>query len=159
MGPLQRGGLLLAALLAILDQASKWIVLLVVMQPPRQIEVVPFFNLVLVYNTGISFGMFTNDEGSSRWILVALALGIIVLLLVWLLSAETPAVSVGLSLVIGGAVSNVGDRLIHPGVVDFLDFHLGGLHWPAFNLADTAIVVGVALLLYDGLFGARSAAK
>lgn len=159
MGPLQRGGLIVVTGLAALDQASKWLVLLVVMQPPRIIEVAPFFNLVLVYNKGISFGIFTGDGELSRWLLIGLALVIIILLLIWLMGADTLPVATGISLVIGGAVSNVADRLMHPGVVDFLDFHLGGIHWPAFNLADTAIVVGVALLLYDGLFGARSSTK
>ena len=159
MPPLQRGGLVLAAIVALLDQASKWFVLLVVMQPPRIIEVAPFFNLVLVYNRGISFGLFGGDASLSRWVLIGLALVIIAMLGIWLLGAETPSVAVGISLVIGGASSNVVDRLIHPGVVDFLDVHLSNLHWPAFNIADAAIVVGVALLLYDGLFGARSSTK
>ena len=159
MGYRQRIALIVIALVATVDQASKWLILLVVMQPPRQFEVAPFFNLVLVYNTGISFGMFTGDAAITRWILIGLALIIIALLLVWLMSAESTAVAGGIALVVGGALSNVVDRLIHPGVVDFLDFHIAGLHWPSFNLADTAIVVGVALLLYDGLFGVRSAAK
>jgi signal peptidase II len=156
---LQRVGLLVAALVALLDQASKWLMLVVVMQPPRSIEVTSFFNLVLVYNSGISFGMFTDDSGVSRWLLIGIALAIIILLLVWLMGSDNRAVVVGSSLVIGGALSNVVDRLIHPGVVDFLDFHVGGLHWPAFNLADTAIVVGCAMLAYDGLFGGRSIVK
>lgn len=159
MGALQRQGLVVAIFVGAMDQASKWLMLLLVMQPPRTLEVLGFFNFVLVYNTGISFGMFTGDDTISRWILIGLALAIIVALAVWLMGAEARSVSIGISLVIGGALSNVIDRLLHPGVVDFLDFHLGDLHWPAFNIADTAIVVGVALLLYDGLFGARSAAK
>lgn len=159
MGHLQRHGLLAAFLVGIVDQASKWLILLSVMQPPRQIVVAPFFNLVLVYNTGISFGLFSDDADTTRWLLIGAAFVIIVLMLIWLAGAETRVVIFGISLVVGGAVSNVIDRLLHPGVVDFLDFHLAGFHWPAFNVADAAIVVGVALLLYDGLFGGRAAAK
>lgn len=159
MGRMQRASLIVALLIAIVDQASKWLILLVVMQPPRQIVVAPFFNLVLVYNTGISFGMFTGSPEGTRWILIGAALVIVALLLIWLRSVESRIVAGGIALVVGGALSNVLDRFIHPGVVDFLDFHLAGMHWPAFNVADSAIVVGVALLLYDSLFGERATAK
>jgi signal peptidase II len=156
---LQRRGVALALAVALLDQASKWLILAVVMQPPRQIVVAPFFNLVLVYNTGISFGLFNSGPEMSRWVLVGAALVIVALLAIWFVTCDTPVVGYGIALVVGGALSNVVDRLIHPGVVDFLDFHLAGLHWPAFNVADSAIVVGVALLLYDGLFGGHATAK
>ena len=159
MGRLHGIGMLVAIVVAALDQASKWVILLSVMQPPRQIVVTPFFNLVLVYNTGISFGMFTGDAEGKRWLLIAMALVIIVMLLVWYASADTPGVVTGIALVVGGAASNVVDRMLHPGVVDFLDFHLAGWHWPAFNVADAAIVIGVALLVYDSLFGGRATAK
>ena len=159
MASLQRRGVALALAVALLDQASKWLILAVVMQPPRQIVVAPFFNLVLVYNTGISFGLFNSGPEMSRWVLVGAALVIVALLAIWFVTCDTPVVGYGIALVVGGALSNVVDRLIHPGVVDFLDFHLAGLHWPAFNVADSAIVVGVALLLYDGLFGGHATAK
>jgi signal peptidase II len=159
MSRLQRTGILVGIAVAVLDQASKWLILLAVMQPPRQIVVAPFFSLVLVYNTGISFGLFSGDADGKRWLLIAMALVIVVLLLVWYAGADTPAVAFGIMLVVGGAASNVVDRFIHPGVVDFLDFHLAGWHWPAFNVADAAIVIGVALLVYDGLFGGRATAK
>lgn len=159
MASLQRRGVALALAVALLDQASKWLILAVVMQPPRQIVVAPFFNLVLVYNTGISFGLFNSGPEMSRWVLVGAALVIVALLAIWFVTCDTPVVGYGIALVVGGALGNVVDRLIHPGVVDFLDFHLAGLHWPAFNVADSAIVVGVALLLYDGLFGGHATAK
>ena len=146
----------LAALVILLDQVSKWWVVSVVMQPPRIIEVAPFFNLVLTHNTGVSFGL---GAGSSAWILIGLSLAIVAGLMFWLRSQDRSLPSVGLGLVIGGALGNVIDRLYAPGVIDFLDFHgflfsfppLYG-HWPAFNLADSAITIGVGLLIFDGLF-------
>ena len=146
----------LAALVILLDQVSKWWVVSVVMQPPRIIEVAPFFNLVLTHNTGVSFGL---GSGSSAWILIGLSLAIVAGLLFWLRSQDRSLPAAGLGLVIGGALGNVIDRLYAPGVIDFLDFHgflfafppLNG-HWPAFNLADSAITIGVGLLIFDGLF-------
>lgn len=150
---------ILAVTLAIvLDQALKQWMLDLVFEPPRVLEVTPFFNLVPVYNTGVSFGLL-GSGGASRWILVALALVIVAVLAVWLVRASSNFVRIGLTMVISGALSNVIDRLIYGAVVDFLDVHVAGFHWPAFNLADSLIVVGTAILLYDGLFGAPRALK
>ncbi|MDH3475118.1 MAG: signal peptidase II [Rhodospirillales bacterium] len=147
--------LVLAALVILLDQASKWLIVAVVMQPPRIIEVTGFFNLVLTYNRGVSFGL---GAGVSVWILVGLSLVIVAGLLVWLSRQDRALVAYAIGLVVGGALGNVIDRLHAPGVIDFLDFHAFGWqpHWPAFNLADSAIAVGVALLIFDGLFLERS---
>ena len=151
--------LTVALLVGIADQLSKWVILLYFMQPPRQIVVTPFFNLVLVYNTGISFGMFTGDGEAKRWILIVMALVIVLALLFVYAGSRSRLVAVGVGLVVGGALSNVIDRFNHPGVVDFLDFHFATWHWPAFNVADASIVVGAALLAYDGLFGSHATAK
>jgi len=147
--------LTLAALIIVLDQASKWLILQVVMQPPRVIEVTGFFNLVLTFNTGVSFGLLDNDSPWGPWLLSGLAVAIVIGLLIWLRQQShlLPALAIGL--IVGGALGNVIDRMHQPGVVDFLDFHLSGWHWPAFNVADSAITVGVALLLYDGFFPGR----
>lgn len=150
-----RRGMILAALVLILDQASKWWILVDVMAPPRVIEVTGFFNLVLVWNPGISFGMF--GAGGGRWVLAALAVAIAVALVVWMARSERPWLVRALGLVVGGALGNALDRLIHGSVVDFLDFHVAGLHWPAFNLADSAITVGVVAMLVDSLFERRTA--
>jgi signal peptidase II len=150
-----RRGLILAALVLVLDQASKWWILLDVMAPPRMIEVTGFFNLVLVWNPGISFGLFGG--GGGRWLLAGLAVAIAVALVVWMVRTVRPWLAVALGLVVGGALGNALDRLIHGRVVDFLDFHLAGFHWPAFNLADSAITVGVVVMLVDSLFEKRAA--
>ena len=151
--------LVLAALVAALDQATKWFILLGVMNPPRVIEVTPFFNLVLAYNTGIAFSMGATGTRTSSYLFGALAVAIVIGLLFWLRTQTRTIVHVAGGLVIGGAIGNIIDRFIHPGVVDFLDFHWAGYHWPAFNLADSAIVVGVAILVFDGLFGAQKPDK
>jgi signal peptidase II len=150
-----RRGLGLAALVLCLDQASKWWILTDVMAPPRVIEVTGFFNLVLVWNPGISFGMFGSGEG--RWVLAGLAVAIAAALAVWVARTPRPWLAAALGLVIGGALGNALDRLVHGEVVDFLDFHLAGVQWPAFNVADSAITVGVVVMLVDSLFEKRAA--
>jgi signal peptidase II len=113
------------------------------------IEVLPFFNLTMVWNEGISFGMF---HGTGIWILVGLSLIITAIFSVWLTRATVWLQAVSLALVIGGAIGNVIDRLRFGAVADFFDFHALGWHYPAFNIADCAIVVGIALLVIDGIF-------
>ena len=156
-----RPGLAIALGILALDQATKWLIVGLVMAPPRSIEVTGFFNLVLVWNRGMSFGLLGGfgDTDGARWVMAGLALAIVVALLVWLRRVEGVWAVAGIGLVIGGAVGNVVDRAVWGAVVDFLDFHAAGLHWPAFNVADTAIVLGVAALLADGLFGPAPGAK
>ncbi|MGM0561835.1 MAG: signal peptidase II [Pseudomonadota bacterium] len=149
----------LAGLIAVLDQATKWFVLLEVMQPPRIIEVTGFFNLVLTYNRGVSFGLLAGGSPWQPYVLSVISLLIVLALLYWLRQQTNVMMILAVGMVSGGALGNVIDRFIHPGVVDFLDFHYAGWHWPAFNLADSAIVAGVALLLWDGLFGEQDGVK
>lgn len=117
------------------------------------VEVLPVLNLVLVRNEGVSFGMLGGFV--PWWALTVLSLTIVAVLVAWLWRAQGHVLSVALGLVIGGALSNVFDRLRHGAVTDFLDFHLAAYHWPAFNLADVAVVTGTALLLLDGLRGPK----
>lgn len=141
-------GLSLAALVLIADQATKLVVLANLDGP---VEVTPFFNLVRVWNPGVSFGLFGTAGPSAAWVLSGLALAVVVGLTVWLSRTAEKPVAIGLGLVIGGALGNVVDRIRFGAVFDFLDVHAFGFHWPAFNLADAAIVVGAAVLLVDGL--------
>lgn len=149
--PVQRG-LVIAAIVAVLDQISKWAILDRFMDDPTPVEVLPFFNLVLTWNRGISFGMGNNGGEYNVWIFTGLAVVIVAALFYWLRQAETKWIVLALGGVIGGAIGNVIDRLRFGGVVDFLDIHIGDLHWPAFNVADSAIVVGAMLLIADALF-------
>ncbi|MBP2298222.1 signal peptidase II [Azospirillum picis] len=149
-------GLIVAAAVVLLDQLSKWWILEQVMQPvPHVIEVTSFFNLVLVWNYGVSFGTFASGGALMPYVLSAIAAVIAVCLVFWLRQAERLLVGLAIGLIIGGAVGNVVDRLRFGAVVDFLDFHAGGWHFWAFNVADSGISVGVLLLLLDGLFAGR----
>ncbi len=149
-------GLVVAAVVIALDQLSKWWILDTVMQPyPRVIEVTPFFNLVMAWNTGVSFGTFGSSHAVMPYVLSAVALAIVVMLVLWLRQADRRFVALALGMVIGGAIGNVIDRLRFGAVADFLDFHVAGWHFWAFNVADSGISVGVALLVLDGLFAGR----
>ena len=149
---LRRLGIGLAITTLVLDQLSKWWIVNFVMKPPAVIEVIPFFNLVLGYNRGVSFGMLGSDSDLGRWLLSALAIVIISALTTWLLQIEKARLAGALGLIIGGAIGNVIDRIIIGAVVDFLDFHVGGFHWPAFNVADMGITCGAVLLIWDAIF-------
>jgi signal peptidase II len=142
--------LALAALLAALDQLSKFAVAQV-MAVGAGIEITPFFNLVLVYNRGAAFSFLSSASGWQRELFIAIA----VIAAVWIvyLLRKYPRQTLfclALSLILGGAIGNVIDRVLFGAVIDFLDFHLAGHHWPAFNLADSAITCGAALLIWDG---------
>lgn len=144
-------GLLIAGLVIVLDQLSKWLVLAKIAIPPHSnMELLPFFNIVLVWNYGISFGMFAADR--QPLLLVLMSAAIVLVLLAWLGRNTSKLQAVALGLVIGGALGNVIDRLRFEAVVDFLDVHLGSYHWPAFNIADSCIFIGVVLLCGGGMF-------
>lgn len=151
--------LAIAAPVILLDQLSKWLIVQLVMQPPRVIELAPVFNLVLTYNSGVSFGILGGAAAWKPWLLSGVALVIVIVLLLWLRRQTRKVILAGGGLVVGGALGNVVDRLHSAAVIDFLDFHLSDWHWPAFNLADGAISVGVALLIFDGLFPPRDRSK
>ncbi len=151
--------LAVAAAVALLDQLSKWWIVERVMDPPRALEVTGFFNLMLIYNRGVSFGLLDSEAALVPWLLSGLAVAIVIGLLVWLRHVEGRWPGVAVGLIVGGAVGNVVDRLRLGAVIDFLDLHWADFHWPAFNLADSAITLGVALLLADGLFGRRKSPR
>jgi len=147
-----RNGIGISALIIAADQASKWWITEVVMQPPQVIPVTSFFNIVLGFNRGVSFGIFDSDSQVGRWLLVFLALAISAALVVWMTRATSWWVIAALGLIVGGALGNVIDRALIGAVVDFLDFHWAGHHWPAFNIADSAISTGAVVLIADSLF-------
>ncbi len=159
MSSMTRIGIVLALLITVLDQISKWWILADVMSPPTVIKLTPFFNLVLVWNRGVSFGILNQSSAWVPWLLSALAAAICVGLFIWLRRAENRRLAAALGLIIGGALGNLVDRLRFGAVVDFLDVHAGGYHWPAFNVADAAITVGVGVLLIDSLIAGREERK
>ena len=152
-------GLGCAAIVIALDQLSKWVILKEVMNPPRIIEVTGFFNFVLVGNRGVSFGLFASDAWWVQPAFATFATLISVFLGFWMCRAENRFLAVSLGLVIGGALGNAIDRLAHKAVIDFLDFHVAGYHWPAFNIADSAITVGVIFIIAEGLFAGQKQTK
>jgi len=156
---MRRLGLSLAALVIVLDQLLKWWIVTAVMDPPREIEVTSFFNLVMAWNRGISFSLFRSDWAAGPYVWAGLAVVVAVALGWWLGRVRHTLTAVALGLVIGGALGNAIDRLRLGAVADFLDFHWQGWHWPAFNLADSAISVGIVLLVAPGLFAAREGVK
>ena len=145
-------GLSIAIFAFFIDQLSKWWILAFVMNPPKVISVTPFFNLVLAWNKGVSFGMFSDQGDSSVWILSAIAILITLVLVFWLIKAKTNITAIGLGTIIGGAIGNVIDRLTHGAVLDFLDFYVNNFHWPAFNAADSFITIGAITLIWESLF-------
>ncbi|MSP47745.1 MAG: signal peptidase II [Alphaproteobacteria bacterium] len=150
-----RLGLGVALAVASLDQALKAWMLKLAFDPPRLLEVTSFLNLVPAWNRGVSFGLLAHESAWAPWILAALAAAIGGFLLRWLSRAETPGVAVALGLVLGGAAGNAVDRVRFGAVADFLDFHAFGWHFWAFNLADSAITVGAAGLVFSSLVAGR----
>lgn len=137
---------------AAIDQATKWIILTQLMKTPKVIEVTSFFNLVLAFNTGVSFGMFQDFFASRPGTLALLSLAIVGLLMIWALRSRLSGERIGLAFMAGGALGNIIDRWRQGAVTDFLDFHWQGMHWPAFNAADVFIFVGAVLLIASSFF-------
>ena len=153
LAPETRLGVLTAAAVVVTDQASKAWMMDLLLEPPRIIVIAPFFNLVPVWNKGISFGMMQAHESWAAWGLIGIALAITVTLSFWLATSRRPAEAVALGLIIGGALGNVADRVRFGAVFDFLDVHAAGWHWPAFNVADAGISVGAVSLIGLALCG------
>lgn len=149
---------LLAAVVLLLDQWSKaWVLGGLRLAERGQIPVLPFFRLTMVMNRGVSFGLLRADTPAGRWLLVGAALAVVLYLMAWARQAQRPTFALALGLIIGGALgNNLVDRARIGEVVDFLDF--SGLWFPwVFNVADSAITVGVILLVWDSFFPGRPA--
>lgn len=140
----------LSLLVIFLDQVSK-LAIAGSMQLYQSIPVMPFFKLTYVHNTGAAFSFLSEAGGWQRWFFAALALVISGVIAVWLarLKHDETLLAVALSLVLGGAIGNLIDRLVYGYVIDFLDVYYQTWHWPAFNIADSAITIGVILMLME----------
>jgi len=162
MSPHLRAGIIAAVTALVLDQASKlWLLFVFDIARKGAVKVTPFFDLVLAWNVGISFGWFQNDSFLAQAVLTGIKAVAVVVLAVWMARSRTLLATVALGLIIGGAIGNAIDRYAYGAVVDFALFHLqiGGntFNWYVFNLADVAIVAGVAALLYDSFLGVPAA--
>ena len=136
-----------ASLVLALDVGIKQLMLSWLFFPPQQIIVTPFFSLTPVWNSVISFGLFSDNPYIGLVTIPVLAV-LVVLWLIWQLNDLTFLQTLGASFIAGGALGNVSDRIVYGRVIDFLDFHIGALHWPAFNVADSALFIYVLLWFY-----------
>jgi signal peptidase II len=157
-----RPGVIAAIAALALDQASKlWLLFVFDIGHRGAVKVAPFFDLVLELNTGISYGWFQNEGATSQAVLLAVKAVAVIVLAIWMARSRTLLATLALGLIIGGAISNAIDRLAYGAVVDFALFHvqIGAkpFYWYVFNLADVAIVAGVAALLYDSFLGVPAA--
>jgi signal peptidase II len=175
-GPLTSFGILVAIMVAVADQVTKLLILLMFafggnrvplragyildlltinaadVHGIRRVPVGPVLDMVLTWNTGISYGLFPQVGPVGQWALLGVKAVAVVLLWLWLARANSRLTALALGLIIGGAVGNAADRVLHGAVVDFMLFHIGSHEWYVFNLADSAIVAGVIGLLYESTF-------
>lgn len=153
-------GLIAAVAALMLDQGSKNLLLYVFhfmsLPPGEAVQVLPCFNLVMVWNPGVTFGLFAAGSQTGTYFLAGFQFIAIVALCLWLWRARGLLLTLSIGLVIGGAIGNLIDRLVYGRVADFFHFYVSGFDWYVFNIADTAIVFGVAGLIYDALFGANA---
>jgi signal peptidase II len=161
-GPLTRLGLLVAALVCVVDQALKlWLLLVFDLGHKGLVKVFPGFDLALTWNTGISYGLFQQNSEAGRWLLIGIKAAAVVLLTIWLARTRTRLTAIALGLIIGGALGNAVDRLVFGAVADFVLLYVATANWRfdwyVFNVADAAIVAGVIGLLYESLFPGRAA--
>ncbi|WP_246799503.1 signal peptidase II [Bradyrhizobium sp. CCBAU 51753] len=162
MSPPVRAGVLAAVITLIADQASKlWLLYVLEIARHAPVRVTPFFDLVLAWNPGISFGWFQSESPAAQIALMVIKAAAVIALAIWMARSRTWLATVSLGLIIGGAIGNGIDRFAYGAVVDFALFHIEigekTFSWYVFNFADVAIVAGVAALLYDSLLGAPAA--
>jgi signal peptidase II len=155
-------GLITAAVVLALDQASKlWLLFVFDIAHRGTVRLAPFLDLVLAWNPGISFGWFQNNGQPAQFALMGVKAVAVIVLAIWMARSRTLIATLALGLIIGGAIGNAIDRLAYGAVVDFVLFHVqigrNTYNWYVFNLADTAIVAGVAVLLYDSFLGSPAA--
>ena len=157
-----RFGVIAAVAVLALDQASKlWLLFVFDIARRGAVNVTPFFDLVLAWNVGISFGWFQNDSQLAQIGLMIVKAVAVIVLAIWMARSRTALATIALGLIIGGAIGNGIDRFAYGAVVDFALFHLqigrNTYNWYVFNLADVAIVAGVTALLYDSFLGVPAA--
>ena len=158
----------------VVDQISKWFVSEMIMRPAQskgdpvmlwdwfldapdklsysEFAITPFYNIVLVWNYGVSFGLFNNQSDENALLLSVVAIIIAFFLILWMLDTGSRAVGMALALAVGGALGNVIDRLRFGAVIDYIDLHYAGHHWPAFNVADMCVVLGISIVIVHALF-------
>jgi signal peptidase II len=142
--------LTISAVIIVLDQVTKWL-MVSWLALYETVAVMPYLNLTMAHNYGAAFSFLAQAGRWQRWFFIVLAIAISIILIVWLakLKPHAKLEAISLSLILGGAIGNVIDRIVYGYVVDFLDVYIGSSHWPAFNVADSAICIGAVLLILD----------
>lgn len=150
----------LSALVVALDQLTKWMAS-AWLEPHVPIPVWSWFNFTLAHNTGAAFSFLSDASGWQRWLFAVLTIVVSVFIVTWLkrLQAGEGWTAAGLALILGGAIGNLIDRIAYGHVIDFIQWHYEGWYWPTFNIADSAITVGAAILVIHGLFFQRQEAR
>jgi signal peptidase II len=166
--PMPRLGLIVAVAALIADQVTKYIMVEKVMRPEgvivtpfytdKIIELLPFFQLRMAWNTGMSFSLFNSGEATTVALLLAVQIAVTCMVIWWMRQLDTPLLQVACGLIVGGAAGNIVDRALFGAVADFLDFYWGTWHFPTFNVADTCISVGAGLWLLDAVLARPQAA-
>lgn len=152
-----RTALLVALIVLVLDQATKLSLLATDIRLTYPWAILPFFDLTVVWNRGISYGLFQQHSEFGRWVLTGIKIGAAIFLTYWVRKAASRGEAAGIGMIIGGAIGNAIDRIFHGAVFDFAHFHLGDFSWYVFNVADAAIVIGVGLMLLAQLRAAPPA--
>jgi signal peptidase II len=156
-GPASGIGVVAAALTFVLDQAHKyWMLDIYRIAERGRVQITSYFDLVMAWNKGVSYGLFAQHSNTGRLILIGVSLIAVTGLLIWMANSLTRLAGLSLGLIIGGALGNLTDRIVHGAVADFFHFHYAGFSWYIFNIADIAIVAGVIGLLLDWMLQSNS---
>jgi signal peptidase II len=160
LGPHLKIGVGVAVVVFVIDLATKlWVLDGLALEATGPIRILPWLDFVLVWNRGVSYGLFQQDSDLGRWLLVGVTIVATIALATWMARTTSRLSAVALGFVVGGAVGNGVDRVVYGAVVDFVHFHVADFSWYVFNVADAAIVVGAALIVLDALGGGRVAER
>lgn len=149
-------GLISTLIVLIADQISKHLTLHFFMNHPMPYKVNDLLNYVLAWNRGVSFSMFHSNSPFTPWILVLVSLAICYMIFTWMKNEKNPKIVICFGFILGGALGNISDRVLYNAVIDFIDIHYQTHHWPAFNVADSAICVGACIILFYNVFFTNS---
>jgi signal peptidase II len=157
-GPVSTLGVVVAAVAFVLDQAHKyWMLEIYRIADRGRVQITSFFDLVMAWNKGVSYGMFAQHSTTGRIVLIAVSLVAVAALVIWMANSLTRLAAISIGLIVGGALGNLMDRVVHGAVADFFHFHYAGFSWYIFNIADVAIVAGVIGLVLDWVMQPREA--
>ncbi len=157
-GPVSALGVAIAVIAFALDQAHKyWMLEIYRIADRGRVQITSFFDLVMAWNKGVSYGLFAQHSTTGRIVLISLSLVAVAALVIWMANSLTRLAALSMGLIVGGALGNLTDRIVHGAVADFFHFHYAGFSWYIFNIADVAIVAGVVGLILEWIVQPREA--